>query len=410
MVRSPSPRKSHVAIACVLASSAAVAGCGFLTGAEDLIIGDGDGGGGNGGSGSGAGNTGTGAGNTGSTGTATDTTTDTGTTATGTGTTATDTTATSPCPPCGPFEVCEAATGTCQCTPGYIPVSGVCTPAPPGDPTTHTADEVCQKWKDGHVVTTPDPLEATGAECDAGTLKQGAINDTLVRINMFRWLAGLGPTASDPAMNAGAQLCANLEAWWNFGSGQSPHSPPADSKCYTQQGAQFAGMSNIAWGSKSPAQAIDQFMQDNGNATTMGHRRWIVNPPLDDVGIGYWKTGGQYGDAECLRVFGQGGAGPDPDFVAVPNQGYVPIQLATWTWTFHADIGGVPNAQVTMLRVDDNTPLDVKVQKLNQGYGEDSVSWNPQGWQPEAGKTYRVTVSGLTGGDITYDVKPLACN
>src|SRR5262245_49733532 len=168
-------------------------------------------------------------------------------------------------------------------------------------------------------------------------------------------------------------------------------------------------MSNIAWGPGHPSQAIDQFMQDSGNDTTLGHRRWIVNPPLDPVGIGYWQTGGQYGNAECLRVFGSSGMGPNPAWVAVPNQGFVPVEIAQWTWSFHGSISGVANAQISMLRVDDNTRVSVTVKTLAQGYGQDAISWTVQGGV-QAGKTYRVTVSGVQGGDIVYDVKPVACN
>jgi hypothetical protein len=180
--------------------------------------------------------------------------------------------------------------------------------------------------------------------------------------------------------------------------------------CYSPEGAASAGQSNIAWGSGHPAPAIDQFMQDNGNATTMGHRRWIVNPPLQPVGIGYWETGGTYGNAECLRVFGTGGNGPNPPWTSVPNPGFVPLEIATWTWTFHGSLGGIPGAGVAVLRVDDNTPLPVAMQALQQGYAQDAISWNPSGWTVEAGKTYRVTVSGLGGGDVVYDVKPVVCN
>lgn len=380
------------------------AGCSLITGADALVIEDESAGGG--GSGGKSTTSGTPTGSTGSTvstGTGGTSTGPTGSGGSGTGNPTCN-------PPCGANQYCETSTLTCQCSPGFISQNGNCEPVPPGDPSTRTVDEVCQKWAQGHVVTTPDVLDASGQDCDAGTLKQGAINDTLTRINTFRWLAGLGPTNDNATMNAGAQLCANLEAWWDFSSGVSPHSPPSSAKCYTAEGASFAGMSNIAWGSQNPAQAIDQFMEDWGNETTMGHRRWIVNPPLSDVGIGYWRTGGQYGDAECLRVFGGGGNGPNPTFVGVPNQGYVPIEVAQWTWTFHSNVGGVPNAQISVLRVDDNAPLTVKVIKLNQGYGQDAISWEPQGFQVEAGKTYRVTVSGLSGGDIVYDVKPVTCN
>jgi hypothetical protein len=240
-------------------------------------------------------------------------------------------------------------------------------------------------------------------------LKAAALTDTKNRINMFRWLSGLGNTTDNAQYNADAQKCANLESWWDWNSTSSPHSPPSTAKCYTSAGASTAGQSNIAWGSGSPAQAIDQFMQDNGNATTMGHRRWIVNPPLGPVGIGYWEGGGTYGNAECLRVFGTSGGGPTPAWTSVPNAGYVPLQIAQWTWTFHGANTGIPNATITMLRVDDNTPLAVTRLTLSQGYGQNAISWKPNGWTVQAGKTYRTTVSGLTGGSVVYDVKPVNC-
>jgi hypothetical protein len=284
-----------------------------------------------------------------------------------------------------------------------------CVAANPGDPATRTEGEVCSQWTAGHVVTEPNPLDASGEDCDPGVLRPGAITDTLVRINLFRWLAGLGPTTADDGMNATAQKCANLEAFWPW-QGGSPHFPPESSKCYTPEGAAGAGSSNLAWGSGHPAQAINQYMQDNGNETTMGHRAWIMNPPLGPVGIGYWQTGGPYGNAQCLGVFGGSGGGPSPKWTGVPNAGFVPLTIAQWTWTFHGSLAGVSNATITMLRVDDNTPLEVTIQKLQQGYGQyATISWRPKGWTVEAGKTYRVTV-GLTNEDVVYDVKPVNCN
>ena len=312
-------------------------------------------------------------------------------------------------PACAANQYCEAATQSCLCNPGFIMQGGACTAAPAGDPTSHTQQQVCDRWKAGHVVTEPNPLTTTGAECDAGTLKQAAIVDTLTRINMFRWMDGLGPTSDDPTYDADAQKCSNLESWWPW-MGGSPHQPPSTSKCYTAAGGATAGESNIAWGSGHPAQAIDQFMQDNGNETTLGHRRWILNPPLGPVGIGYWEGGGMYGNAECLRIFGTSGGGPNPPWVAIPTAGFAPIETATWTWSFHGSLGNIPGATASVLRVDDNTTLPVKMMPLSQGYAQDTTSWTPVGWTAEAGKTYRVTVSGLSGGDVVYDVKPVACN
>lgn len=279
----------------------------------------------------------------------------------------------------------------------------------PSDPTTRTQAMVCTAWKDGHVENEPSPLVASGAMCDAGSLEAGAIADTLRRLNMYRWFSGLGPADADPMYNDGAQQCANLEAWWDFNAGGNPHAPPSNTPCYTDIGAQTAGQSNIAWGSGTPANAMDQFVEDNGNASTMGHRRWIVNPPLGPVGVGFWKTGGAYGNAMCLRIFASNGTGPKPPWVAVPNQGFTPINIALWPWTFHGADPGIPNAQISMTRVGDGAALGVTIQKLQQGFGENAISWLPSGWTPEVGQTYRVTVSGLQMGDVTYEVKPISC-
>jgi len=401
-------KTSPIALISTLVSLAlATTGCNLLTGADDLEV-DGAGGGGQGGAGSGT--QGVGAGITNGSGQTTGAGAGSSTQTGSTGTMTTSSTGGDPCGgPCGANENCDTQTGMCVCDPGFADNGGSCAAVDPGDPTLRTSAQVCSRWASDHVITDANPFSSSGADCDIGTLSQGGLNDTLTRINLYRWLSGLGPTSDDPALNATDQKCANLESWWDFSSGGSPHSPPSSSKCYTPEGASGAGMSNIAWGN-GPADSIDQFIQDNGNETTMGHRRWIVNPPLGPVGIGYWEGGGTYGRAECLAVFGSQGGGPNPSWVAVPNQGFVPLTIATWTWTFHSSLGGTVNATPTVLRVSDNTPLAVTKLPLSQGYGQDCISWKPNGWTAVANETYRVTISGLTGGDITYDVKPVSCN
>jgi hypothetical protein len=312
---------------------------------------------------------------------------------------------------CSANSKCEAATKTCVCNPGFVSQGGTCTAAPVGDPTTHTQAEVCSHWKDGHVVTEAKPMTATVTECTIGSLKPAAITDTLVRMNMFRWFEGLGPVSDDAQYDSDAQACANLESWWDFKSTDSPHAPSSSAKCYTATGAATAGQSNIAWGSGTPAQSIDQYIEDNGNDTTLGHRRWVLNPPLNPIGVGYWEKGGQYGNASCLRVFSSKGTGPKPNWNAVPPAGFAPIEMAKYNqWSFEGSLAGTAKATASVLRVDDNMTLPVTQQALSQGYGQDTMSFKPNGWTAEAGKTYRVTISGLTAGNVVYDVKPVTCN
>jgi hypothetical protein len=406
----------------LVASGFAGLGCNVLTGADDIELGDGAGGAG---LGAGGGSTGTGT----LVGGGSTTTTGAGGTSTGVGPTggsgavggssATGGTGgqggTPPPPdcstPCGPHQYCDLPNDTCLCDPGFNPQGSSCVPVDPGDPASRTSAAVCQEWNDGHVVTTSSALVSNGNDCDAGYVRQGALNDTLARINMFRWLVGLGPTGDDLARNSSAQQCAVLEAWYTWPPGESPHSPPqSSSQCWTQEGASAAGASNLAWGASHPAGSINQFMEDNGNLDTMGHRRWILNPPLDPVGIGFWSGGGTYGSGTCLMVFGSSGSGPSPSWTALPNQGYTPIQLTQWPWTFHGSLSGIASASISVLRVEDSTPMPVTVHTLSQGYGPTSIAWTRDGWSAQAGMTYRVTVSGLSGGDVVYDVKPVQCS
>lgn len=294
-----------------------------------------------------------------------------------------------------------------MCDLGYVPNGGACVAASPGDPATHTQADVCQHWSDGHVVSTPKPFTKGVNQCDQGTLSAGGIQDTLARINMFRWMVGLGPTDHDATSDQGDQACAVIAAW--NPPGQNAHNPPSSSTCYSSLGAQWAGQSNIAWGSQGPAAAIDQFMEDQGNATTMGHRRWILHPPLQPVGIGYYEGGNQYGTSECLGVFSSNGSGPYPQWYAFPPPGFSPTTVTGWTWTFHTTLSGIGSAQIRVVRLSDSAELAVNVQKLGQGYADDCISWNPSGWTPTAGETYRVTVTGVGSAAIQYDVSPVNC-
>ena len=142
----------------------------------------------------------------------------------------------------------------------------------------------------------------------------------------------------------------------------------------------------------------------------MGHRRWIFNPPLGPVGIGYYAGGGQYGNAECLAVFGQSGGGPSPTWISFPPPGFSPVDIVGWTWTFHHS-SGVANASIKVTRTSDSANLAMTTTQLIQGYGNyPTISFNPSGWSPKAGDVYMVEISGVGSGTITYEVVPVACN
>lgn len=317
---------------------------------------------------------------------------------------------------CGTSELCLGM--SCGCIAGYAPTSSGCAKASPGSAASHPQADVCKKWKDGHVVTAPNPYTA-GVTCAPGTLSAGGILDAVVRVNMFRWMVGLADVTDDATRDTGAQACAIIQGNNNPGSFASPHQPPPSATCYSALGAQYSGMSNLAWGT-SNASSIDLYVQDPGagNAGSIGHRRWVLYPVLGKVGVGFVSGGnnGYGGLAQCLAVIGDtSNVGARPDWYAWPPPGFSPVQVsqgvvnAGWAWTFHVKkSGALANATIAVTNLNTAEPAPVTVKTLGQGYGDDAIAFYPNGWTPTAGETYRVKV-GATGGPFLYDVSPVTC-
>jgi hypothetical protein len=303
---------------------------------------------------------------------------------------------------------CEPATAQCVCGPGFTGDGTACAPVMPGPLESRTEAEVCDAWRAAEARReTGDGFSVSAASCDRGQVSRRALDDALARLNFFRWLVGLAPTVDEARSNEVAQACALVSAW--NPAGPQAHFPQPSATCYSPDGAQGASSSNIAWGGRDARDAIDLWVIDYGNESTFGHRRWLLNPPLSPVGIGHYRGGTSYGSASCISVFGMGGSGPRPDFTAFPPPGVSPVGLTQWHWTVH---GNVPLASLSasVVRVGDGVSLPVRVEGLAGSYGQAAIALFRDGWNPVAGQTYRVTITGTGGlGRIEYDVKPVGC-
>lgn len=303
---------------------------------------------------------------------------------------------------------CEPATARCVCGPGFTGDGLNCSPVMPGPLDSRTEAEVCDAWRSAEARREPgDGFTASAATCDRGQVSRRALDDSLARLNFFRWLVGLAPAVDDARANEVAQACAVVSAW--NPAGPQAHFPQPSATCYSAEGAQGAGSSNIAWGGRDARDAVDLWMIDYGNEATFGHRRWLLNPPLSPVGIGHYRGGTSYGSASCLSVFGASGAGPRPDFTAFPPPGVSPVGLTQWHWTVHGSVP-VSSPSATVVRVGDGVALPVRLEVLAGSYGQAALALFRDGWNPVAGQTYRVTITGTGGlGRIEYDVKPVGC-
>lgn len=265
------------------------------------------------------------------------------------------------------------------------------------------AESRCKAWN----VARRDLREPTWTgdvgTCDAGDIDAAARARVLGLVNLYRDWAGLPAVTNDATKDAAAQQCALMMD----ANDTLSHTPPTSWACYSETGAAAAGRSNIATG---PAvMAVDMYMQDWGNETTIGHRRWILSNSLGPIGIGSTS------EFSCLHVLSGSGTATNP-WTAWPPPGPFPIDAVNMSfvpldktgWTVQSDTLDVTKATVTVTR-DDGTVMPVTTTALGSGYGSTyAINLLPKSWTSEAGRTYTVSVTGA-GAPIVYDVSMVDC-
>lgn len=264
------------------------------------------------------------------------------------------------------------------------------------------ATQVCQRWSCERADLSEGTWSGSVSTCTAGDMTPEARARALKILNLYRFLAQLPEVTTDPTRDRKSQECALMQS---ANSGLS-HNPPTSWSCYTADGAEASGRSNLSSG---PAvHSTDLYMVDPGNATTIGHRRWILSNQLGPVGIGSASK-------SCLWVIGGSGSGNKP-WMSWPPPGPVPIgaihvpgsgSVDTTGWTVQSNSINLSGAQVTV--TEDGQPRPVTVTQLQGGYGSSyAFRFNPSGWSTQAGKSYTVSVTGIST-PITYTVEVLAC-
>jgi len=261
---------------------------------------------------------------------------------------------------------------------------------------------VCDQWKAARADLSEGTWSGSLAGCNAGDVSKKGRDNALSLVNLYRAMVGLPAVGLDAGYNDAAQACSLMM----HANNQLSHFPPKNWKCYSDLGAGAAGKSNIA--TTPGVQAVDLYMIDPGNETTIGHRRWILSNSLGPIGLG--STSG----FSCMWVIG-GGGDAQKEFVAWPPPGQVPIEawnvafvsLDSTGWTVQSDSITMSGAKVTVS--DGGVDKPVETVELLPNYGSAAaVRFNPKGWKTQAGHTYDVKVTGASK-PIGYQVEVVDC-
>lgn len=166
------------------------------------------------------------------------------------------------------------------------------------------------------------------------------------------------------------------------------HEPPSSWKCYTAEGAEAAGKSNIYLGREGSA-AITGYIEDPGaNNYFVGHRRWILYSAAKVMGHGSTSN------SDALWVIG-GSQTPSslPEFISWPPQNYIPAELIFDRWSFAIPSADFTNTQITMT-YNNNSSIGLTIVSNNDnGYGDNTIIWEPK------------NINTSSSEDITYNVK-----
>ena len=242
------------------------------------------------------------------------------------------------------------------------------------------------------------------AICNAGTTSQAYKDALLLELNYFRAMAGVPAEVTfSSEYNAKAQEAALMMSV----NGQLSHAAPASWTCYSTDGGEAAGSSNLMMGYLSLSHNIAGYIKDTGSSNYfIGHRRWILYPQTQLMG-----TGDVPGDAptyqwaaNALWVFDSHTWDPRPatreEYVSWPPPGYVPYQVVYPRWSFAYDDADFGSATVTMTQDGSSVSVTMEIYQ-GGGYGENTLVWRPfnmadsAAWPTEHLVIYEVTISNV---------------
>src|SRR5207249_3761253 len=219
-----------------------------------------------------------------------------------------------------------------------------------------------------------------------------------LRINYYRAMAGVpAGIVFNSTFNTKDQAAALIMSANNSLS----HTPPMSWTCYSADGYEAAGQSNIAIGNAGP-DAISAYIEDfGGNNAVVGHRRWILYPQTQLMGTGdVPETGSNYdGNAVWVQdghYFDTRPATRD-DFVSWPPPGFVPYPVVFARWSFSYPDADFSSATASV--TSNGVPLSVAREAVTNGFGENTLVWVPAGLDPN-----NLTSFSRPASDTVYHV------
>jgi uncharacterized protein YkwD len=268
----------------------------------------------------------------------------------------------------------------------------------------HDRQLVRQLYDSVYLASNGIKAEWTGnvASCDAGTTSDEYNAAILQRINYFRSMSGVDANIKfNDDMNRKARAAALM-----MSANQAlSHHPPDFWDCYSADGDEAAGQSNLGLGTHG-YEAITLLMKDPGsNNSSVGHRRWIYFPQTKIMGTGDIVPSSfspAFAHASIVQDENVFAARPSTrdGFVSWPPPGFVPYQLVFPRWSLSYANADFSEATVSMTNMQgDQIDVDIIFRSNPPSDKFISAPANTISWEPAVNADVVAD-----GNDVEYNV------
>ena len=246
-------------------------------------------------------------------------------------------------------------------------------------------------------------------------MKQGTLTEDTLKVmqgmtDFYRWLSGVQPLTSDSKQTAGLQMAALVRNFY-YSKTVSGTKPEGMNNTIWQKGSSVTV--DLLTRNQSPQDAVTNMMNcgcvyESTTFYGMSNRALLTDPSLSSLRFGY---SGNIAVGKAQAYDNSGAA----DFIAYPAPGYDPADLidgshCAWNLKINTDEVVISDENRLKVVVDNLTTGNSYTCTLANGRIELDDSAGIIFRQPPysagyAGRTYRVTVSGLTNADGTQPVE-----
>ncbi|MDE6780162.1 MAG: hypothetical protein K2J40_01700 [Ruminococcus sp.] len=277
----------------------------------------------------------------------------------------------------------------------------------------HTPEEICEYIKnhpsDTNTLSVYTENPSLTVPYSTGKISDETLQNALNSINVIRYICGLQEVTLKNEYNEQCQAAALVNAL-NGTISHYPARPSGISDELYKIAYNAASSSNLGWNHNNIPSSVLSYMADSGasNISSVGHRRWILNPTMKQTGFG------NVGRSYSMYAFDNYSAKATEKGIVWPALNTPVEYFINRPTAWSISIGKAVNiSDITVTVTDKDNGQEWKFTENssdgdfyvnNEYYGQSGcIIFRPDGIKCNAGRLYDVHIEGLSE-DISYTV------